>query len=96
MGAAILDRKSWGPPSWTGSDVKCAIVAPILLTFLKIKKFIVKSSADPEGGDRESGPLPPGKSQVIWFCIGNKQLDPPGKSWTPPHPWKMLDPPLEA
>ena len=33
MGAAILDRKSWGPPSWTGSDVKCAIVAPILLFY---------------------------------------------------------------
>ena len=26
---------------------------------------------------------PPGKSQVIWVSIGNKQLDPP---------WKMLDP----
>ena len=42
------------------------------------------------------GPDPPGKSQVIWVSIGNKQLDPPGKvgppwkSWTPP--WKMLDP----
>ena len=33
------------------------------------------------------GPDPPGKSQVIWVSIGNKQLDPP--------PWKMLDPPLE-
>ena len=28
---------------------------------------------------------PPGKSQVIWVTIGNKQLD-------PPPPWKMLDP----
>ena len=26
---------------------------------------------------------PPGKSQVIWVSIGNKQLDPPGKWWTP-------------
>ena len=26
---------------------------------------------------------PSGKSQVIWVSIGNKQLDPPGKSWTP-------------
>ena len=26
---------------------------------------------------------PPGKSQVIWVSIGNKQLDPPWKSWTP-------------
>ena len=31
MGAAILDRKSWGPPSWTGNDVKNSIVGPILL-----------------------------------------------------------------
>ena len=38
------------------------------------------------------GPDPPGKSQVIWVSIRNKQLDPPpGKSWTP-LPWKMLDP----
>ena len=35
MGAAILDRKSWGPPSWIGSDVKNAKVAPILLGFLQ-------------------------------------------------------------
>ena len=39
-------------------------------------------SADPEGGGT-GGPDPPGKSQVIWVSIGNKQLDPPGKSWTP-------------
>ena len=45
------------------------------------------SSADPEGGDRGSGPPPPpGKSQVIWVSIGNKQLDPP---------WKKLDPPCK-
>ena len=30
------------------------------------------------GGDRGSG-----KWQVIWLSIGNKQLDPPGKCWTP-------------
>ena len=48
------------------------------------------SNADPEGGT--GGPDPPGKSQVIWVSIGNKQLDPPPwKSWTPP-PWKMLYP----
>ena len=42
------------------------------------------------------GPDPPGKSQVIWVSIGNKQLDPPplekvghpspGKCWTPLEP----------
>ena len=34
-------------------------------------------SADPEGGGA-GGPDPPGKSQVIWVSIGNKQLDTPG------------------
>ena len=32
MGAAILDLTSWGPPSWTGSDVIDSIVTPILLS----------------------------------------------------------------
>ena len=48
------------------------------------------TSADPEGGT--GGLDTPGKSQVIWVSIGNKQLDPPpplekvgppGKCWTP-------------
>ena len=34
---------------------------------------------------------PPGKSQVIWVSIGNKQMDPLEKVGPPP-PWKMLDP----
>ena len=38
---------------------------------------------------------PPGKSQVIWVSIGNKLLDPPGKSWTPPPPLENVGPPLE-
>ena len=40
-----------------------------------------RASADPEGGT--GGPDPPGKSQVIWVSVGNKQLDPPGKSGPP-------------
>ena len=36
------------------------------------------------------GPDPPGKSQVIWVSIGNKQLDPPLEK-VGTH-WKMLDP----
>ena len=54
-------------------------------------KYIIEfsASADPEGGQKVRAP--PGKSQVIWVSIWNKQLDPPpGKSWTPPPP-----PPLE-
>ena len=42
------------------------------------------ASADPEGGQGVRPPPPlPGKSQDIWVSIGNKQLDSPGKSWTP-------------
>ena len=42
------------------------------------------------GGDRGSGPPPPpGKSQVIWVSIRNKQLDPP------PPLVKVGPPPLE-
>ena len=48
------------------------------------------SSADPEGGGGTGGPDPPGKSQVIWVSIGNKQLDPSCKKLD--SPWKMLDP----
>ena len=48
----------------------------------------ILSSADPEEGT--GGPDPPGKSQVIWVSIGNKQLDPPWKKLDPL--WKMLDP----
>ena len=48
------------------------------------------SSADKQvriqRGDRGSGP-PPGKSQVIWVSIGNKQLDPP------PPPLENVGPP---
>ena len=66
---------------------------------------VLSASADPEGGTGGPDPPPPpppppGKSQVIWVSIRNKQLDPPGKSWTPPpppgkcwtplEPWKML------
>ena len=44
MGAAILDLSSWGPPSWTGSDVKNAKPAPILLSgyalFVKVIKYL--------------------------------------------------------
>ena len=43
------------------------------------------------GGGGGQGVCTPGKSQVIWVSIGNKQLDPPplekvgppGKCWTP-------------
>ena len=54
---------------------------------------IVNTSADPEGGGGQGVQTPPGKSQVIWVSIGNKQFDPPGKSWIPP--LENVGPPLE-
>ena len=47
------------------------------------------------GGAGVPDPPPPGKTQVIWVSIGNKQLDPPpppGKSWIP---LENVGPPLE-
>ena len=43
------------------------------------------------GGGGAGGPDPPGKSQVIWVSIGNKQLDPPWKKLGPP-PGKFWTP----
>ena len=63
-----------------------------ILCVLKPQGKGQRSSADPAGGT--GGPDPPGKSQVIWVSIGNKQLDPPPleKVGRPPPPWKMFDP----
>ena len=50
-------------------------------------------SADPEG--ETGGPDPPGKSQVIWVSIGNKQLDPPPPlEKVGPPPLEKVGPPL--
>ena len=57
------------------------------LTTLLHGQAWTSTSADPEG-DLD----PPGKSQVIWVSIGNKQLDPPAKRWTPPPPGKCWTP----
>ena len=46
-------------------------------------------------GDRGPDPLPPGKSQVIWVSIGNKQLDRLWKKMTPPPPPENDEPPSE-
>ena len=60
------------------------IMAPLPTTRLKPSlrafarsavDFAGPSSADLEGG--QGVRTPPGKSQVIWVSIGNKQLDPP-------------------
>ena len=44
-------------------------------------------------GGRTGGSAPPGKSQVIWGSIGNKQVDPSLKKLDPPPlTWKKLNP----
>ena len=43
------------------------------------------------GGGGQGVRTPPGKPQVIWVSIGNKQLEPPLEKVGPP-PWKILDP----
>ena len=64
----------------SGSVVECLTRD---LKYAGLSLIGVSASADPEGGGRTGGSdPPPGKSQVIWVSIGNKQLDPP---------WKMLD-----
>ena len=55
-----------------------------------VHEVLVNSSADSEGGGDRGVRTPPGKSQVIWVSIRNKQLDRPWKMLDPP--WKMLDP----
>ena len=51
------------------------------------------ASADPEGGGGQGVLTPPGKSQIIWISIGNKQLDPPPPlEKVGPPPRKMLGP----
>ena len=63
MGAAILDRKSWGPLSWTGSDVIYPIVAPILLTLYN----------DPNGSFANTSQTD-GQVNVFIFHSGIKEL----------------------
>ena len=47
----------------------------LYLCHVVVVQMVNRASADPErgGGDRGSGP--PGKSQVIWVSLGNKELD---------------------
>ena len=52
----------------------------------KLKMRLHGLKCGSRGGERGSGPPPPGKSQVIWVSIGTKQLEKVGP------PWKMLDP----
>ena len=42
-------------------------------------------------GGGAGGPVPPGKTQVKWVSIGNKQLDPPENVGPPLEPLKMTD-----
>ena len=56
-----------------------------------------KSKADPEGGGGvgQGFPDPPGKSQVIWGSMGNKQLDTSLENVAPPPHLEKVGPPPE-
>ena len=68
--------------SHTFVEIDHEIISTVIL--LPSAESFKKGKCGSRGGDRGSGP-PPGKSQVIWVSIGNKQLDPPppGKCWIP-------------
>ena len=69
------------------------------LTELYLKQIMqVQVRIQRGGGTRGPDPPHPGKSQVIWVSIGNKQLDPPppGKRKVgPPPPLENAGPPPE-
>ena len=85
------------------SDCANSFVLFRLCKYCKRHAYIMpkspSNSVDPDnkcgsrGGHRGSGPPPPGKPQVIWVSIGNKQLDPPPplEKVGPPPPCKRLD-----
>ena len=64
----------------------------MLILIEHIRKLTIKQVRIQRGGGQGGGGggqgvrIPPGKSQVLWVSIGNKQLDPS---------WKKLDPTLE-
>ena len=73
------------------SSVYKRLLSPNEIMYCSLNHEAVRAapSADPEGGGGQGVRTSSGKSQIIWVSIGNKQLDTPGKSWTP---WKKLDP----
>ena len=75
---------------WNGSSSYLQIRSTTIKAWMYLNFVKIPSSAD-QRGDRGSGPPPPppGKLQVIWVSIGNKQFDPLEKFGPP---WKMLDP----
>ena len=66
----------------------------MIYVMVEKKYFLFTQQVRIQRGGGTGGLDPPGKSQVIWVSIGNKQLDPPGKSWTPPPGkcWTPLEP----
>ena len=73
---SVVDSVSKRCRSWSDTAL-CGVWSESALFHLRIQR-----------GDSESGPPPPGKSQVIW---GSIEIS----IWTPP-PWKKEDsPPLE-
>ena len=91
---ALIFQRYW--QLWLTLLIKILVI--VLTELITINEFDCSdkngpSSGDPEGGT--GGLDPPGKSQVIWVSIGNKQLDPPWKELDPPPPLENVGPPQE-
>ena len=67
---------------WEGDNQRLSVFGDINLIF-KITPKCGSRGGEGGGGGGQGVRTPPGKSQVIWVSIGNKQLDPR---------WKKLDP----
>ena len=64
-------------------NLHCILYVEVYLDLLAGNTYVhvpIRKCGSRVGGGGAFGPDPPGKSQVIWASIGNKQLDPPGKS----------------
>ena len=67
----------------------------IFMFGLKIEKLILFKCGSRGGGGTGGPDPPPGKSQVKWVSIGNKQLDPPPPLEKVGRPLENVGPPLE-
>ena len=71
---------------------KTASIDRFIMVKLQFRNILNNIKCGSSGG--QGVQTPPGKSQVIWVSIGNKQLDPPWKKLDPPPPENDA-PPLE-
>ena len=58
-------------------------------------KKLSPAGRDSKCGSRGGSGVPPPENHKLWVSMEYKQLDPPGKSWTPPPPLENVGPPLD-